>query len=96
MCGSRGETGGPDTPGKFQKNIGFLSNTGAGPLKVTKLPIQNSMLDHHRPANSGIWILPKKKTLSKFFGPPLTKLSGSAHVNLDNCVASHNTYYMCC
>ena len=31
------------------KNIGFLSNTGPFPLKITKLPIQHSMLGHHRP-----------------------------------------------
>ena len=33
------------------KNIGFLSNTGPDPLKITKLPIQHSMLGHHRPAS---------------------------------------------
>ena len=32
------------------RNIGFLSNTGADPLKITKLPIQHSMLGLHRPA----------------------------------------------
>ena len=32
------------------KNIGFLSNTGPDPLKITKLPIQHSMLGHHLPA----------------------------------------------
>ena len=57
------------------KNKGLLY--WSGPLKITKLPIQHSMLGHHRPAselpfksitaNSGIWILPpliklKKKT----------------------------------
>ena len=29
----------------------FLSNTGPDPLKITKLPIQHSMLGHHRPAS---------------------------------------------
>ena len=35
MCGSRGETGGPDPPPplKNHKNIGFLSNSGPDPLK---------------------------------------------------------------
>ena len=33
------------------KNIGFLSNTGPGPLKITKLQIQHSLLGHHRPAS---------------------------------------------
>ena len=28
------------------KNIGFLSNTGPDPLKITKLPIQHSLLGH--------------------------------------------------
>ena len=32
------------------KNIGFRSNTGADPLKITNPPIQHSMLGHHRPA----------------------------------------------
>ena len=31
MCRSRGRTGGPDTPLKNHKNIGFLSNTGLSP-----------------------------------------------------------------
>ena len=42
--------GGPD-PLKNHKNIGFLSNTGPDPLKITKLHSQYSMLGHHRPAN---------------------------------------------
>ena len=33
------------------KNIGFLRNTGPDPLKITKLPIQHSMLGHHRPVS---------------------------------------------
>ena len=40
----------PPPPGKLQ-NIGFLSNTGPDPLKITKLLIQLSMLGHHRPAS---------------------------------------------
>ena len=28
------------------KTIGFLSNTGLGPLKITKLPSQHYMLGH--------------------------------------------------
>ena len=35
------------TPLKNHKNIGFLSNTGLDPLKITKLPSQHSMLGHH-------------------------------------------------
>ena len=30
------------------RNIGFLSNTGLDPLKITKLPNQSSMLGHQR------------------------------------------------
>ena len=30
---------------KKHKNIGFLSNTGLNPLKITKLPSQHSMLE---------------------------------------------------
>ena len=36
------------TPLKNHKDIGFLSNTGQDPLKITKLPSQHSMLGHHR------------------------------------------------
>ena len=45
-----GGAGGPD-PLENYKNIGFLSNIGPDPLKITKLPIQHSMLGHHRPAS---------------------------------------------
>ena len=44
-----GQGAGP--PGKLQKNIGLLNNTGPDPLKITKLPIQHSMLGLHRPAS---------------------------------------------
>ena len=52
MGGSRGGggAGGPD-PLKNHKNIGFLSNTGLDPLKITKLPRQHSMVGHHRHAS---------------------------------------------
>ena len=33
------------------KNIGFLSNTGLAPLKITNGPSQHSMLGHHRHAS---------------------------------------------
>ena len=47
MCGSRG-WGDREvwTPLENIKDIGFLSGTGWS-LKITKLPIQNSMLAHH-------------------------------------------------
>ena len=35
-------TGGVETPENY-KNIGFLSNTGPDPLKITKLPSHHSM-----------------------------------------------------
>ena len=41
-----GATGGSD-PLKNHQNIGFLSNTGPDPLKITKLPSQHSMWGHH-------------------------------------------------
>ena len=48
MHGSRGGTGGPIPPPlKNHKNIGFPSNTGPDPLKITKLPSQHSVLGHH-------------------------------------------------
>ena len=47
--GGGGGTGGPDTPPlKNHKNIGFLSNTGTDPQKITKLPRKYIMLSHHR------------------------------------------------
>ena len=54
MCRSRGGDRGsrhPPPPLENYKNIGFLSNTGAAPLKIIKLPIQHSLLGHHRPAS---------------------------------------------
>ena len=50
MCGSRGVDRGSGPPLKITK-IGFLSNTGPDPLKMTMLPFQLSMLGHHRPAS---------------------------------------------
>ena len=47
--GDRGS--GPPPPPENYKNIEFLSTTGPDPLKITKLPIQHSMLGHHRPAS---------------------------------------------
>ena len=38
--------------GKSQKYRGF-SNTGPDPLKITKLPSQHSVLNHHRPTSGG-------------------------------------------
>ena len=47
--GGGGRGSGP--PMVNYKNVGFLSNTGPDPLKITKLPNQYSMLGHHRPAS---------------------------------------------
>ena len=44
----RGLGSGSGPPLKNHKNIGFSSNTGPDPLKITKLPSQHSMLGHHR------------------------------------------------
>ena len=49
MCGSRGGdrgSGRPPPPLENYKNIGFFSNTGPDPLRITMLPIQHSMLGH--------------------------------------------------
>ena len=35
-------------PLENHKNIGFISNTGPDPLKITKLSSKHSMLGHHR------------------------------------------------
>ena len=44
-------------PLKNHKNIGFLSNTGPAPWKITKLPSQHSMLGHHWPASEMPFII---------------------------------------
>ena len=53
MCGSRGGDRGSSSPPplKNYKFIGFPSNTGPDPLKITKLPSQHSMMDHYWPAS---------------------------------------------
>ena len=51
VCGSRGGQGfltPTPIPPENHKNIGFLSNTGPDPLKITKLPSQHSVLGHHQ------------------------------------------------
>ena len=53
MCDPEGGGGGGAgvrTPWKIAKNIGFPSDTGTDPLKITKLPSRHSMLGHQRPA----------------------------------------------
>ena len=58
-CGG-GEGQGVRTPWKITKNIGFLSNTGSDPLKITKLAIQQSMAFRWRAddgTNSGIYCM---------------------------------------
>ena len=42
---------GSGSPLENYKNIGFLSNTGPDPLKITKLPNQHSKLGHHQHAS---------------------------------------------
>ena len=53
MCGSRKGDRRSAHPWKNNKNIGFLSNTGPDPLKITKLhvPSNHSMLGHYRHAS---------------------------------------------
>ena len=84
-------------PGPPYQNIGFLSNTSLDPLKITKLPSQHSMLVYHRHASERPfrWRADDGPHIVKFgsslhsstkkgfqIGPPLTKLSGSAHASL--------------
>ena len=101
MCGSRGETGGPDPPLKNYKSIGFSSNTGPDPLKnrsyqasiqswsIIGTPAKRHLMAFRWRADDGplIYLDPpsphqlkkqNKKNVVKV-GPPLTKLSGSAH-----------------
>ena len=44
-----GGAGDTDTPLENHKAVGFLSDSGLYPLKITKLPSQHSMLGHHWP-----------------------------------------------
>ena len=88
MGGSRGVTGGPDTPSpeKKSQNIGFLSKTGLDPLKNHKATVKASIygcaiIGRWWPAYSGIWISTKMYLKLKVkFGHPRTKGSWSAHV----------------
>ena len=50
MCESRRGPGSGSSL-KNHKNIGFLSNIGPDPLKITKLPSLHSMLGHHQHAS---------------------------------------------
>ena len=106
MGGSRGGDRGSGPP---EKKIGFPSNSGLNPLKITRLASQHSMVGHYRHASEtpfqwrfaggpmmahvkwhfGPLPIPstnpppkknKKTTTFVSVGPPLTKLSGSAHV----------------
>ena len=63
----RGDRGsGPPPPPETYKNIGFLSNIGPDPLKITKLPSQHSMLGHHRPASETPFKWPASETPFKW------------------------------
>ena len=94
MRGSRGGTGGPNTPPppEIHNNIGFLVNTGPDPLKnhtATEPAFNVGSPFKWRFAGgpmmvrfSGILILPSTHQLKRNVvevGPPLAKHSGSAH-----------------
>ena len=78
MCGSRGGIGGPDTPPPPEKsqNIGFFAVLVRIPgWKIIKLPIQHSMLGHHRHASEAPfkWRFaggPMVARLQWYFDPP--------------------------
>ena len=116
MCGSRGGGHWVRTPPPLKNHnfIGFPSNTGPDPLKISKLPSQHSTVGHYGPTSEsqhstvghygptsetpfqwrfagrsimvfGALFPPKKqKKLLIRVGPPLTKLSESAHENHNN------------
>ena len=48
VCADQDGKQGVRSPSANHKNIGFSSNTGPDPLKITKLPSQHSMLGNHR------------------------------------------------
>ena len=81
----------PPSP-KNHKAIGFLSNTGRDPIKITKSPSQHSMLGHHwlnsktfrwRADDGQLQVVfgssPPSSSKKVRNGPPLKELSGSAH-----------------
>ena len=96
MCGSRGGGGGDRGSGpplKNHENIGFLSNTGPDPLKNHKA-IKLAFNVGKRNAIYWWYLDPSsphqaKKNIVKV-GPPLTKLSGSAHVKGGTLGHSHH------
>ena len=65
--GDRVQTPPPPTLEKLKKNIGFLSN------------IDPVLLKNYNCAKPAFIVGPSSSTLSFEVGPPLTKLSGSAH-----------------
>ena len=89
MRGSRRGTGGLD-PLKKHKNIGFLSNTGPDPLKITKLSSQHSILGHqwHACETPFKWRLAggaDDGPIIVIFGPPtiINKKKTKKNVKLD-------------
>ena len=84
MCNSRRGKRGygphpPPPPGKLQK-YGIPSNTGPDPFKITKQPIQHSMLGHNQPISKTQfkWRFAGGPLMARYCGiwilPPLTKL----------------------
>ena len=77
-----GVSGGPDPPLlKNQRNIGFLSNTSPDPQKnhkATKPAIIATFVICLDPLSPLEKKIKNKKNVVKV-GPPLTKISGSAH-----------------
>ena len=79
---SGGQGPGPPPPPEKSQKFRVSWQYWSGFPEKSQVPSQHPMLGHHRrPVFSGIWILSstKKKEAVKV-GPPLTKLSGSAHV----------------
>ena len=103
MRGSRGTP----TLKNPKKNMGFLSNTGPDPLKITKLLSLHSMLGHHRHTSETPfkWRLPGGRWWAAYSGiwilPPLTNyknvvklnLSGSAHAKVLEIKLSLKIFY---
>ena len=82
MCGSRGGNRGSGPPPtlKNHKNIGFSRNTGPDPLKNRSYQASIQCWDIiSTPAKRHLEKKKKKKKNVVKVGPPLTKLSGSAH-----------------
>ena len=100
MRGSRGGGQGvlpSPPPGKV---IGFHSNTGPDPLKITKLPSQHSMLGHHRRASESPlkWPFGGGSIMARlkwYLDPPYQTKKQTNKKPRQSWTPSDNTFWIC-